>query len=224
MQFLTAHDLGDQAGLEGFLCQHGLAQQQHAGGPLVAQPVRQQLGRTGFRHRAKIRKGCNKLGIFGCHHHIHVQQHGGADAHRITLHSGYHHFREGIDGLDEIGCLAHFTGLGIEEVHQVVTGAEGFAFGGKQHHTDVVAFLCRVQQGNQIPVHGAGEGVQFVRAVQGNFHHRFGVSHQNQITFQCRQDHDSSPNHYLSGKASRPHRPCQGRIPTKGIDQLVKAP
>ena len=68
---------------------------------------------------------------------------------------------------------------GGQEVGQVVAGAEGFAGPQDQHRAHVIAVAGEGQQVNQVAVHGAGQGVEFVRAVQGQGEHRavFGRQH-----------------------------------------------
>ena len=100
-----------------------------------------------------------------------MQQHGGAHANRVALHGRNDNLGEIVDGLNEMGSLPRFTGLGIQEIHQVVTGTERLALPSEQHHVNIITLLCSCQQLDQIPVHGAGQRIQFVRTVQGNFHH-----------------------------------------------------
>jgi hypothetical protein len=137
------------------------------------------LAEPRFRHRAQVDERGQELGVVGGHHQVGVQQHGGAHAHGVALDADHQRLFEAAHGADKGRRAAFGAFTGGQEVGQVVAGAEGFAGPQDQHRAHVIAVAGEGQQVDQVAVHGAGQGVEFVRAVQGQGEHRavFGRQH-----------------------------------------------
>ena len=113
------------------------------------------------QNETRVRRGVDQVAM---------QEHGGADADRQTLHRRHQRLVESGDRLNEIkGCRPSFrTG---PEIRQVISRAKGIPPSRDQHRANRFARRRIRQRGYHGVIHGACQSVFLVRAIEMDLHH-----------------------------------------------------
>jgi hypothetical protein len=93
-----------------------------------------------------------------------MQQHGGADAHRVAGDGGDDGLFEAGDEVQEGNRGAGVTDLAMQEVGEVVAGGEHVLLAAQQHHPDMAVVAGMRQRRAHGAVHVGGDGVLLVAA------------------------------------------------------------
>ena len=129
---------------------------------------REQAG-AGLRHDPQIDEGHNETRVGRGIDEVAVEEHGRAHAHGLPLDGSDQWLVEGGDGADEVegGGPALWPG---HEILQIIAGAKGIPLPCDQHGADVRARGGIRQRGCHGAIHGRGQRIFLVGAVDHDFH------------------------------------------------------
>jgi hypothetical protein len=174
-QGFVRHAAPDQAPLLGLLGRQLVAQQGQAHRARRADQARQHPGAAGIRDQAQLAEGFDEAGGLRGQHDVAGQRQVGAGAGGHAVHRADHRHRQGAQGRDQrrIEFFDRFAEVDAfaarlhGAVVQVLAGAEAAAGAGQHQHAHGFVGLQLVQGVADFAVHGLGEAVQAVRAVEG---------------------------------------------------------